>query len=154
METVSTKRSTALIANFINGFASGWYMALRESFKMELDIKLTERKKQKISYLEWTQGPYYCFSEGQLIYDIPDAYSCWEDALKKVNIACQVIDSKANTPLKVDKEATGKFEFKVLAGYVKFLLFKPDENRTKLIPYIGYRLSQNDFVNFLKTGVL
>lgn len=153
-EKISTKRSATLNATFIDGFADGWYMALKESFKMELDIKLTERKKNKISYFEWTQGPYYCFSEGQLIYDEKEAYSCWQDALKKINLACQVVAAKANIPIKIDNEVTGKPEYRVLDGYVKFILFKPDEGRTKLIPYIGYNLSQNEFVSFLKAGKL
>lgn len=153
-ELASTKRSPDLNANFIEGFADGWHMALKDSFKMELDIKLTERKKNKISYFEWTQGPYYCFSEGQLIYDTREAYTCWQDALKYVNLACQVVAAKPNIPIKIDNEVTGKSGVKVLEGYVKFLLFKPDEERTKLVPYVGYHLSQNDFVNFLKTGEL
>ena len=41
---------------------------------MSLDIKLTERKKNKQSYLEWTQGPYFSFAEGHLFYDTPKAY--------------------------------------------------------------------------------
>jgi len=143
-----------LIANFIDGFASDWFMALKDSFKIELDIKLTERKKNKISYLEWTQGPYYCFSEGQLIYDDPEAYTCWQDALNKVNTACQIVEAKPNTPIKIDYERDEKSEYRVLDGYVKFLLFKPDEGRTKLFPYVGYNLSQNDFVHFLKTGTI
>lgn len=150
----STKRSTVLLANFIDGFADGWYMAIKESFKMELDIKLTERKKNKVAYFEWTQGPYYCFSEGQIFYDSKEGHTCWSDALKKVNLACQIIAAKPNTPLKYDNELSGKTEFRVIDGYVQFLLFRPDEERTKLIPYVGYNLTQNNFVNFLKTGHL
>lgn len=150
----STKRSADLNVCFIDGFADGWYMALKDSFKMELDIKLTERKKNKISYYEWTQGPYYCFSEGQLIYDVREAYACWQDALRKVNLACQIVAAKPNIPIKIDNEIKGKSEFSVLDGTVQFLLYKPDEKRTKLVPWIGYNLSQNDFVSFLKTGRL
>lgn len=157
METKVLKkaeRSSVLIANFVEGFADGWHMALKESFKMELDIKFTERKKNKISYYEWTQGPYYCFSEGQLIYDSKEAYICWQEALKKVNLACQVVAAKPNIPIKIDNEAAGKSEYRVLDGYVQFVLFKPDEGRTKLVPFVCYNLSQNDFVVFLKTGKL
>lgn len=153
-EIISTKRSANLNASFTDGFADGWYMALNDSFKMELDIKLTERKKNKISFYEWTQGPYYCFSEGQLIYDAKEAYSCWKEALKKINLACQIVAAKPNIPIKIDNETTGKTEFSVLEGYVKFLLFRPDEAHTKLIPYVGYNLSQRDFVRFLKSGKL
>jgi len=153
-EHASTKRSTELIASFIDGFADGWFMALKESFKMELDIKLTERKKNKVSYNEWTQGPYYCFSEGQLIYDTRGAYTCWQDALKSVNIACQIVAAQPNIPTKIDNKFTGKPEYRVLDGYVRFLLFRPDDGRTKFFPYVGYSFSQDDFVCFLKTGKL
>lgn len=154
LEIASTKRSANLNANFIDGFAIGWYMALKDSFKMELDIKLTERKKNKMSYHEWTQGPYYCFSEGQLFYDTREAYTCWQDALKKVNLACQIVAAKPNISIKIDNEVTGKPEYKIIEGNVQFLLFKPDEGRTKLIPHVGFSFSQNDFVNFLKNGKL
>ena len=153
-EIVSTKRSADLNVSFIDGYADGWYMALKDSFKVELDIKLTERKKDKLSYYEWTQGPYYCFSEGQLIYDSREAYTCWEDALKKVNLACQIVTAKPNIPIKIDNYDSGKPGNKVLDGYVQFLLFKPDDERTKFVPFIGYQLSQNKFVNFLRTGQL
>ncbi|MDM8565857.1 hypothetical protein QUF74_09415 [Candidatus Halobeggiatoa sp. HSG11] len=36
-------RGYALIANFVNGFALGWKMAVPETFKEALDIKLTPR---------------------------------------------------------------------------------------------------------------
>lgn len=151
-EIATTKRSTNLIAIFIDGFADSWYLAIKESFKMELDIKLTERKKNKLSYYEWTQGPYFCFSEGQLIYDTKEAYTCWENALNKVNLACQVVAAKPNIPIKIDNDVTGKPEYRVLDGYVQFLLFRPEDGRTKLVPYVGYKCSQNEFVNYLRTG--
>jgi hypothetical protein len=154
IEIALNKRSVDLQATFIDGFADGWYMALKDSFKMELDIELTERKKNKTSYYEWTQGPYFCFSEGQIIYDVKEGYSCWQDALQKVNLACQVIVAKPNLPLKSKNTDTDKTEFRIIEGYVQFLLFKPDDARTKLVPFVGYNLSQNNFVNFLKTGEL
>ncbi|MDD2851600.1 MAG: hypothetical protein PHY09_06815 [Desulfuromonadaceae bacterium] len=156
-ETLSTRRAertTKLIASFVGGFAEGWYMALKESFKMELDIKYTERKKNKISYYEWTQGPYFCFSEGQLFFDTKEAYVYWQSALSNVNLACQIIAAKPDSFIKTSDDVTGKIEYQVLEGYVQFLLYKPTEERTCLTPFIGYKLSQNKFVNFLKTGEL
>jgi hypothetical protein len=142
------ERSPDLIANFVEGFADGWYMALKESFKMELDIRITSINKI------WTQGPYYQFSEGQIIYDVKESYMCWHDALKKINLACQIVAAKKNMPLKIINEVTGKPGFRVLEGYVQFVLLRPNEGRTSLVPYVGYHLSQNKFVNFLKTGEL
>jgi len=152
LQTKRVKRSTELIANFVEGYATDWCFAIKECFKMELNIEFTERKKDKVSYYEWTQGPYFCFSEGQVFYDVKEGYTCWQDALKKVNFACQIKVAKSNTPLKYDNGITGKTEFRVLEGYVQFSLYRPDEARTKLVPYAEHTLSQNDFVTFLKTG--
>ena len=49
-------------------------MAVKECYRNELDIKFTERKKNKQSFWEWTQGPYFSFAEGHLFYDTPKAY--------------------------------------------------------------------------------
>jgi hypothetical protein len=158
LETAATtrpKRSSELIASFVDGFAVGWHMALKESFRRELDIELTERKKGKTTWYEWTQGPYYCFSEGQLIYDAQDAYgSCWQTALEKIHLACHIVAAKPNVPVKVDNDVTGKSTYRVLEGFVRFVVYKPDNDRSRLVPHVGYELSQNEFVNFLKTGTL
>jgi hypothetical protein len=150
--TKRAKRSTELIANFVEGYAANWNFAIKECFKMELNIEFTERKKDTVAYYEWTQGPYFCFSEGQVFYDGKEGYTCWQDALEKVNLACQIKAAKPNIPLKLDNELTGKTEFRVLEGYVQFSLYRLDEARTKLVPYVEYTISQNDFVTFLKTG--
>lgn len=41
-------RQAALIANFVGGFAAGWFIPVPESFKDALDIKLTPRKFNKL----------------------------------------------------------------------------------------------------------
>ena len=152
METTFGRRSNKLIAEFDNGFAIGWHMAVKESFRSELDIKYLQRKKQKTTYYEWSQGPYFCFSEGQIIYDTPMAYERWDIALEHINIACQIIEAKPNTPAR-DDQTTDTNNF-IENGYVKFLLLKPNEDRTWLDGIMCHKLSQNDFVDFLRTGSL
>lgn len=39
----SGKRSDKLIATFKEGFADNWYMAVRDCFRTQLDIKYTSR---------------------------------------------------------------------------------------------------------------
>jgi hypothetical protein len=151
---VSSGRSSELIAKFDNGFAVGWYMAVRECFKEELDIKLTDRKKEKISYREWTQGPYFCFSEGQILYDSTQAYSNWQNALANINTACQIVEAKPNMPDKFVNEITGKNNFRISEGYVKFVLFKPNAERNKLARVAEYHMTQTQFVKFLQFGEL
>jgi hypothetical protein len=138
-------RHTQLIADFVNGYADGWFMAVKECYRNQLDIKFTERKKNKNSYLEWTQGPYYSFAEGHLFYDTPKAYGKWGQALKAVRIACQITSAKPTT---LDKNRN------LVEGTVTFTIYKPNKNATSLVAIRDYEVSQREFVNFLKTGQL
>ncbi|HZV47963.1 MAG TPA: hypothetical protein VFG06_11550 [Thermodesulfovibrionales bacterium] len=139
------KRHLQLVAHFVNGYAEGWYMAVKQSYRNELDIKYTERKKNKQSFWEWTQGPYFSFAEGHLFYDTPKAYKKWAEAIKAIKTACQIISA---TPTILDRNKN------LVEGMVKFTVYKPDEKFTSLKAVKDYKLSQTEFVNFLKTGVL
>lgn len=140
------KRHSQLVAHFVNGYAKGWDMAVKECYRNELDIKYTERKKNKQSFWEWTQGPYFSFAEGHLFYDTPKAYGGrWEQAIKVIKIACQITSA---TPTILDRNT------KLIEGIVNFTIYKPDEKLTFLKAVKNYKLSQKEFVNFLKTGVL
>jgi hypothetical protein len=150
MRTKSVKRTPHLIADFENGFAKGWYMAVKESFKNELDIKYLSRKDS----FEWTQGPYYCFSQGQTFYDTKLAYSDWESAISNTTKACQILEAKPNLPIKLYNESINKYVIDVKEGYVRFVILKINEARSKLTEFACYEMSQNEFVTFLKTGEL
>jgi len=151
--SIKAERSSLLIANFVDGFAENWFMSVRESFRMELDIKQTERKKQGVSYYEWTQGPYFCFSEGQIFYDNRAAYTLpWQDAFQKIKLACQIVEAKPNIPLRYENEQTGKSSYMVFEGFVRFILHKPNDTDATMIPFACYQLSQKEFVSFLKNG--
>ncbi len=139
------KRHTDLIANFINGYADGWHMAVKECFRNELDIKYTERKKDKQSYFEWTQGPYYSFAKGHLFYDNAAGYEKWDKALGIINICCKII-SAIPTALNKDKN--------IVEGTVVFTLYQSDKKHKILQAVKDYELSQTEFVKFLRTGVL
>ena len=65
-------------------------MAVKECYRNELDIKYTERKREKESYFEWTQGPYFSFAEGHIFYDTSTGYGTWERALNAIKKCCQI----------------------------------------------------------------
>jgi hypothetical protein len=139
------KRETRLIADFVNGYAHGWFMAVKECYRNELDIKYSERKKDKHSFFEWTQGPYFSFAEGDLFYDSPKAYKKWGQALKAIKIACKISSA---TPTILNKNKN------LVEGVVNFTIYKPDKECESLIAVQDYKVSQREFVNFLKTGRL
>jgi hypothetical protein len=141
----NTKRHSQIIAHFVNGYAKSWYMAVKECYRNELDIKYTERKKNKQSFWEWTQGPYFSFSEGHLFYDTPKAYRKWAEAIKDIKIACQITSA---TPTILDRNKN------LIEGMVEFTIYEPDKKFASLKAVKDYKLSQKEFVNFLKTGIL
>ena len=83
-------RGYALIANFVDGFALGWKMAVPEGFKEALDIKLTPRIFAKKKEMLWTQGRLYDFHEGDTFHDTVQAYGEWKEALKHLKISVQI----------------------------------------------------------------
>jgi hypothetical protein len=178
--TIKIERNLNLIANFENGYALGWFFAVGECFKDQLDIKFpqrVEKMKKNKSYL--TQGPFYCFSEGQVIYDTPNAYLEWCEALKFIRVKCEVLRS---TPNKIDdniskkwsriyqdkngnwfaKERSkanetvnlGKSLRNYIHGSITFLLSIPNRDKTNLESAGQHHCTQFEFVEFLKTGKL
>lgn len=159
----SGKRSSELIANFINGYASGWYIAVRESFRPQLDIKHTARigtksteegKLYKSQVRVWTQGPRIAFDKGQIFYDTPLGYGEWSKALKQIKLACAIIDAKPNEIKKKKADNIKGQMNELIDGFVVFELLFPNHERTKLIAKDKYELSQNKFVDFLISGTL
>jgi len=137
------KRQKQLIADFVNGYADGWHMAVKECYRNQLDIKFTERKKNNKPYFEWTQGPYYSFAEGHLFYDTPKAYKKWNQAIKAIKIVCKITSA---TPTMLDKNKN------LLEGVVNFTIYKANKQFESLIAAGDYKVSQKGFVNFLKIG--
>ena len=156
------KRSTKLIATFSDGYADGWRMAVRESFRPQLDIKFTSRVQKKINGEEkeekrhvrvWTQGPRIAFDEGHIFYDTPLGYKKWGKALKHIKLVCIVTEAKPND---VRKKKTNniKGQNELIHGFVEIELLTPNPERTKLISKGVYKKSQNEFVEFLISGNL
>lgn len=134
------RRSLNLIANFTDGYAEDWHFAVGECFKDELDIKYTKRIEKSEKVMRWTQGHSFCFAEGHIIYDTPKAYLQWSEALKHIKLCCSVLRAVPNRP---DN-----------SGSVTFKLSKPNKNKDGLETIGQYNLTQNAFVEFLKTGNL
>ena len=157
------QRSTQLLASFSGGFADGWAMAVKECFRNQLDIKYTVRIENrstisgpaiKKQIKVWTQGPRIAFDAGHVFYDTPLAYGKWDHALPQIKRACVVLEATAN---EIRKKKTGNTKENInelIDGYVVIELFVPNRNKTKLISQNKFKLSQNEFLEFLITGKL
>lgn len=157
------KRTLKLLAYFENGFAKGWAFAVKECFRDALDIKLTpkvepvkengktlyefsiskngKKRKRRVTRkaLRWTQGSEFAFKEGDVIYDSPEGYLIWDEALKVIRLVCSVTGSTPNN---------------LKGGSVSFQMHKPNRNHSGLIFLEERTITQAQFVNFLKNGIL
>lgn len=157
MKTTNKKeRSIDLIADFsidpetnmfTEKFAVGWKMAVGKWFCPALDIKLTDRVINGKTEKVWTQGPFYNFKEGDILHDNRLAHEAefWRDAVIHVQHSVQI--EKALPVVYLD-EKNG-----LDPGSVVFVYFvNPEGNR--LQKEKEYTCTQNQFVDFLRYGIL
>lgn len=171
-------RGYALIANFENGFALGWKMAVPETFKEALDIKLTPRMFAKKKEMLWTQGRLYDFHEGDTIHDTKNAYKKWEEALKYLKLSVQVQFASSSGYVNYEVIEVKNTEFEIIHqkgkskpkeetvdglvvkrqridhGLVRFKVYRPNKERTGVEECETLECTQDDFVAFLQTGIV
>ncbi len=154
------KRSTELIATFRDGYAENWYMAVRDTFRSQLDIKYTSRIENQSKGADksevklWTQGARIAFDKGHIFYDTPNGYLSWDEAMKHIKLACVVINAKPNS-IKRKKSPNNKEKIKKLInGFVEVEFLGPNDDKTELIKRDEKKMSQNEFVEFLMHGNL
>lgn len=166
-------RSLVHIVRFVDGYSVGWKFCLREELREMLDIRSAERVGFSASERVFFQGKQYCFAAGHLIYDCREAYERkWEDALKVVRYAVQVVSAipaglvktkEYRTPEAVAFSEDGRLasepaliEFtrrKMGYGELEVSLLK--NNLGLGLREIGrFKTDQEKFVSFLQSGVL
>ena len=171
-------RGYALIANFVDGFALGWKMAVPESFKEALDIKLTPRKFAGKTEMLWTQGRIYDFHEGDTLYDKKEAYQEWGKALEQLTLCVQIQYATSSGYVTYETIETKHKEIEVMHqkgksklieeiidglvvkkqridhGLVRFKVYRPNEEKTALEEHELIECTQDDFIAFLQTGIV
>jgi len=119
----------------IHGIADGWVYFVDARFIRPLDIAQTPTIDEG---LQWTQGSAFCFDEGVTIYDTPNGYQPWGEALKSIRAVIQVKKGMPATPAihvsgkweRSDKEAAREQEASLTSqGYTVELKYKPNARR-------------------------
>lgn len=137
-------RSTKLIAEFADGFAVGWKMAVSPAFKAALDIRFTQRIVRREPVMTWTQGPLFAFQAGDVLYDSRITGRDWTQTLPEFRIGVQVVHASPVRYLR------GRLD----PGAVKFRVMRPDAERATILECETIECSQHSFVEFLRTGVV
>ena len=154
----SGKRGAKLIATFKEGYADNWHMAVKESFRSQLDIKYTPRIVSqskgaiKREVKRWTQGPRIAFDKGNIFYDTPYGYQEWNQALKHIKLACIVNNGKPNDVKKKKCPNSKENKIELIDGFVEVEFLVPNNDKTKLIKRDEKKMSLNEFVEFLMHG--
>ena len=123
--TKSGKRSDKLIATFKEGYIDNWYMAVKDTFRAQLDIKFTSRvdtnsiTTEKTEVKLWTQGPRIGFDKGHILFNTQYGYQAWGEAIKFINLACVVKSGKPNDVKKIKSPNGKKTINKLIDGFVK-----------------------------------
>lgn len=146
-------RYLQLIADFPGDYARGWRFAVGKWFRDQLDIKCTDIRNTPpgggaaidVESL-WTQGTIFSFAEGHMIYDAPiDRQMPWRETLRHFGAVIQIDRATPN--------AEGE-SGKIHPGQVMFHISTPNADRSALRKIGYYHASQNEFVEFLRTGAL
>ncbi len=176
--TSRKKRGYALLANFSGGFAVGWRMAVRETFREALDIKQIPRRVNGNTEMLWTQGNLYDFQVGDTFYDSQLACTDWTRGLKELKlsvqiqsastsgcITCEIVETVAKKIQVLVKKGKSSPKKKFLDriqikrqrlnhGLVRFLVYRPNADRSAVEMEEIIECTQDDFVAFLQTGLV
>ena len=153
------RRSKKLIAEFEGGYAKGWAMAVPTCFRTALDIKprAATRKDAAVGKdgqkITWMQGIRFTFTQGDTLYDTPEAYSKkWSEALKSIKVMIRVMDGRPAEP-SLNERAEDETPLQPgEPGYLKAQIFRPTEDRSGILPDQVIECSQGEFVELLRTG--
>lgn len=156
-------RSSKLIADFSSGYAKDWFFTVRPANYLALDIlNLPTRKTDKITkkkdtIFELKQGKFYNFTTCSVFYDNKLAHeTVWSEALNHFKYSIQIQET-------IPSNKIYEFEFKnnmvirnirIIYGSVTFNLYTPNKEKTKEEYINTFTCYQDEFITFLKTGIL
>lgn len=178
----SRRRTEALNAEFVNGYAAGWHFGVHEAFRANLDITLDTRvdraaneelaaklgrkptATERISRQIWTQGspPAYSFGRGHMMHAPAEVHRMpWSDALEQVSQSIRVIDAAADEGTATLPPDRDEDDAQLIADGNSL----PENHgpgwvefemyhydKGRIVRKENHRLSQADFVQLLKTG--
>jgi hypothetical protein len=142
------------------GDSSDWFMCVPAFFNDCLDIAKTprvrksgrkttdqrtgSRKDEKKIEKYWTQGSRFAFHRGCVLYDTPNAYKPWADAIRELRY-CVAIDVGVSATPAIKEKARDP-------GVVRFTVFSPPVRAMRLGEIGTYTLTQDEFISFLIRG--
>jgi hypothetical protein len=130
-----------------------WYMCIPDYFNMALDIKITDRTINKITIPTLTQGSNFNFCQGDVIYEKPKSYLVWSEEIKRIRFSIQIdyAVSASSATTKTDEKGN-KIIIPRKPGNIHFSIYRPNIDKTRILKFSEYQLTQDDFLRFLIAG--
>jgi len=164
-------RSPVVLAVFVGGVVPGWRMAVSESFREALDIRLTQRIAGDVKEMVWTQGQCFAFREGDTLHSASGAPKKVSVQVQRASDTCfveresstsdEILHLRTIDLTKEKAKVRGAvfagvqiLEKRYSPGSVTLAVYEPDPNTEKLIERHRVTTTQVDFVSFLQTGLL
>jgi hypothetical protein len=153
------RRSKKLIAEFEDGYAKDWAMAVPACFRTALDIKPRAATRKRAAagkgeqQITWMQGIRFAFTQGDTLYDTQAAYTKkWSEAMKTIKVVIQVMDGQPAEP-SLNESADDETPLQPgEPGYLKAQIYRPSEDSSRIVPAEVLECSQEQFVELLRTG--
>lgn len=173
-----TRRSELLLARFVSGYAAGWSFAVPEAFAEALDIRWTVRMTNKVAEQVRTQGNVFSFKQGDVLHNHHSAYEAFGEFVKGPNpVTLKVVDSVESgweeassmealhdpVSFRVTSRGVARDEqFSSLSiahiayrpGRVRFMEYRPCNDKKVLVERREHELSQEAFVLLLQGGII
>ena len=151
------RRSKNLIVDCSSKYSKDWFFVIQQANYPALDILLMPRKENKKTIMALTQGKLYNFHDGSIFYDTEKAYTLpWHEALKEINYSIQITETKPSVNVNNFKYVDNCIirHSYIHYGDLTFKLYKVNVAKTAEECIGTYTCKQDEFVKFLKTGIL
>lgn len=123
--------------------ATDWRFPLPKAFNKALDIRKTDRVIDGQKVKVWSQGSYFTFDVGDMLYSGGNA-DTWSESFTKEAVCIQVVDSLYSMPA-TDTDSR-------YSGEVTLKIFRPHDMNGKS-RYCGTAvISQDALIEYLITG--
>lgn len=115
--TYNSKKNTGTLNN------DTWYFNVPYAFRDALDLKFEERRKNKKSYMVWTQGPILHFKSGdlfiaqnedsalQVLYSNPMGWDSTKEKMYLGSVTFKYFTIKNNKYIEINQHSCNQIEF-------------------------------------------
>jgi len=133
------RRSRVLLKDPDGTSPKSWFMCVPPAFNEALDLKQNCGAPNP----GWTGSGAFAFKSGDRLYNCPEAYSSWGEALRVMKLGL-FVQSASSAGMGEDGSRYG--------GAVQFTILTPDDANSRLVERFDYSMTQDEFIRMIIEG--